>query len=517
VVRTEPRPEPVRHELGACRGRDRVQWAGLLALAVAIGIYAVNMALHPLHVLLSDVDLAVYRDAGLAARRSPSQLYRWQEPSGLQFTYTPFAAAFCMIMSLLPLELLAWLMLAGSVAALLAAVWLTFGALGWHGTSRVGAAAAVSAVAFWIEPVQRTLHTGEVDLLLMLLVVRDLAGRGRRWQGAGLGLAAGIKLVALIFIPYLLLTGRYRQAGAAAGAFAATVAAGALLFPRASVTWWLAGAFLDARRTGFAGDLANQSLLGMTTRLAGTVPPAAAWLVLAVLAGGPALMLAALVHRQGRPVHGWVICAVTGLIISPVSWDHHWVWIAPALAVLTDTAVRAQPARRAAWWASAGLAAIIFGAWPSLWPGGGAAVPWGLIWYAPATPYDAGTVHPEYHWTGLQLLAGNLYLLAGFAILAAAAVTAARHPAPPDRSAPIKTPLSAGPLSGPASPSRLSSSVRPGPANSTTNQSANLAVVCALLQTRADHAARRGPSRLTEPIADSALGPLTTSTLRSGR
>jgi alpha-1,2-mannosyltransferase len=421
--------------------------AGLLALAVAIGLYAINMALHPLHVLLSDVDLAVYRDAGLVARRSPGQLYRWREPSGLQFTYTPFAAAFCMIMSLLPAELLAWLMLAGSVAALLAAVWLTFGALGWHGTSRLGAASAVSAVAFWIEPVQRTLHAGEVDLLLMLLVVRDLAHRGRRWQGAGLGLAAGIKLVALIFIPYLLLTGRYRQAGAAAVAFAATVAAGALLFPRASVTWWLGGVFLDARRTGFAGYLANQSLLGMTTRLAGTVPPAAAWLVLAVLAGGPALVLAALVHRQGRPVHGWVICAVTGLIISPVSWDHHWVWIAPALAVLTDTAVRARPARRAGWWASAGLAAMAFGAWPSLRPGG-AAVPWGLIWYAPATPYDAGTVHPEYHWAGLQLLAGNLYLLAGLVILAAAAITAARHPAPPDRTAPVKALLPASPLSG---------------------------------------------------------------------
>jgi alpha-1,2-mannosyltransferase len=422
--------------------------AGLLALAVAIGLYAINMALHPLHVLLSDVDLAVYRDAGLVARRSPGQLYRWREPSGLQFTYTPFAAAFCMIMSLLPAELLAWLMLAGSVAALLAAVWLTFGALGWHGTSRLGAASAVSAVAFWIEPVQRTLHAGEVDLLLMLLVVRDLAHRGRRWQGAGLGLAAGIKLVALIFIPYLLLTGRYRQAGAAAVAFAATVAAGALLFPRASVTWWLGGAFLDARRTGFAGYLANQSLLGMTTRLAGTVPPAAAWLVLAVLAGGPALVLAALVHRQGRPVHGWVICAVTGLIISPVSWDHHWVWIAPALAVLTDTAVRARPARRAGWWASAGLAAMAFGAWPSMRPGAGAAVPWGLIWYAPATPYDAGTVHPEYHWAGLQLLAGNLYLLAGLVILAAAAITAARHPAPPDRTAPVKALLPASPLSG---------------------------------------------------------------------
>ena len=359
-------------------------------------------------------------------------MYQWREASGLRFTYTPFAAALCIVVSVLPWGLVTWLMLVGSVAALAAAVWLTFGALGWQGTSRLGVASAVGAVAFWIEPVQRTLHLGEVDLLLMLLVLRDLANRGRRWQGAGLGVAAGIKLVALIFIPYLLITRRYRQAGVAAGAFAATVAAGALLFPRASVTWWLGTAFLNARRTGFAGYLANQSLFGMMARLAGTVPPTAVWLVLAVLAGGLGLTVAARLHRSGRPVHGWIICALTGLIVSPVSWDHHWVWIAPTLAVLTDMAVRARGPLRATGWAFAGLVAVVFFAWPSLWQGGGSVVPWGLIWYAPATPYHFGDVpsHPEYHWTGLQFFAGNLYLLVGFVLLAAAIVAATGAKAP---------------------------------------------------------------------------------------
>jgi alpha-1,2-mannosyltransferase len=420
VASAEPGPNEVP-------GGDRVMWAGLLALAAAIGLYAVNMALHP-HVVLSDVDLAVYRDAGLLARHSPGQLYQWQESNGLRFTYTPFAAAFGLGMSVMPWGLTAWLMLTGSVAALLETVWRAFGGLGWHGTARLGAACAVSAVALWLEPVQRTLHTGEVDLLLMILVVRSLSGGGRRWQGAGLGVAAGIKLVALIFIPYLLLTGRYRQAGTAAATFAATIVTGALLFPRDSAAWWLSGAFTNARRTGFVGFLANQSLLGMTTRLAGAVPPAAAWLMLAVLAGVPGLWLAALANRRGRPVHGWILCAVTGLIVSPVSWDHHWVWIAPALAVLTDLAVRAHGALRAAWWASAGLAALVFGAWPSLWKGGGSAVPWGLIWLAPYTrsQYDVGGDHPEYHWAGLQLVAGNLYLLAGLVALVASAVAVAR-------------------------------------------------------------------------------------------
>lgn len=398
----------------------------MLALAVSLGLYAVNAALHP-HVLLSDVDLAVYRDAGLVARHSPGQLYQWRQSLGLRFTYTPFAAVLCIDVSVLPWRLAAGLMLTGSVAALLATVWLAFCGLGWRGTPRLGAACAVSAVALWLEPVQRTLHTGEIDLLLMLLVVRDLSNRGRRWQGVGVGMAAGIKLVALIFIPYLLLIGRYREAATAVGTFAATVITGAMLFPQASATWWLGGTFLNASRTGFVGFLANQSALGTITRFAGAVPPAAVWPALAVLVGGPGLLLAAYTHQRGRPVHGWVVCAVTGLIVSPVSWDHHWVWIAPALAVLADMAIRSHGVVRAAYWTSAGLVAVLFGAWPSLWKGGGSAVPWGLIWYAPYTQDDAGGVHPEYHWAGLQLIAGNLYLLAGIAMLATAAVTAARH------------------------------------------------------------------------------------------
>jgi alpha-1,2-mannosyltransferase len=387
-------------------------------------LYAVNLSVHPLHLLISDVDLGVYRDAGFVARRSPGQLYNWQQSPGVRFTYTPFAAVLCVVLSALPWGLATWLMLTGSAICLLQAMWLTIGALGWEGSARLGLACAVGAVAFWMEPVQRTLHVGEVDLLLMLLVVTDLV-MWRRWQGAGVGIAAGIKLVALIFIPYFLITGRYRQAVTAAGTFAATAVAGAVLLPRASAAWWLGGAFLDPGRVGFAGYVSNQSLLGMASRLVGTVIPGAAWLVLAVVAGGAGLIMAARADRLGLPVHGWVVCALTGLLVSPVSWDHHWIWIAPALAVLTDSAIRAGGVLRAAGWMAAGLVTVAFAAWPSQWLGDGTGLPWGLIWHAPSTPYELGVVHPEYHWGGLMLLVGNLYVLVGLAMLAAAAITTA--------------------------------------------------------------------------------------------
>jgi len=126
-------------------------------------------------------------------------------------------------------------------------------------------------------------------------------------------------------------------------------------------------------------------------------------------------------------VHGWLLCALTGLIVSPVSWDHHWVWLAPALAVLADFAVRAATrAARWACWALLAAVAAVYGAWPMLGRPG-PLVPWGLIWYAPGS--GAAGSHPwnsEYHWHGLEWLAGNAYILAGLVAFAVVAVLARR-------------------------------------------------------------------------------------------
>ena len=82
---------------------------------------------------------------------------------------------------------------------------------------------------------QRALHLGQIELLLMLLIVWDLCQPDHRWwKGAGIGLAAGIKLVPLIFIPYLVLAGKLRQAAVATAAFLGTVVIGFTFLPHAS-------------------------------------------------------------------------------------------------------------------------------------------------------------------------------------------------------------------------------------------------------------------------------------------
>jgi len=352
----------------------RYRRAHLIAAAafiIALAAYIADVLGHPLHDMLAWFDLGVYRDAGLLARHSPTSLYSWKLIPGVRFTYTPFAAVLFAGASMLPWGVLTWLMTVISLAVVPAGAWLTFGALGWTGRNRAAAVLGLSAVVLWSEPVQRALHLGQIELMLMLLIIWDLCQSDRRWwKGAGIGLAAGIKLVPLIFIPYLILTGKLRQAAAAAITFAATIVIGFVFLPQASATWWLTGYFLHARKVGAVGALVNQSLLGFLTRAMGTLPAATpVWIGVSVVVGVLGLGAAALLHRAGRPVHGWAACALTGLLISPVSWDHHWVWILAILAILADLAVRARGRARWGYWSFAGILAVLFGGWPDHWAG----------------------------------------------------------------------------------------------------------------------------------------------------
>ena len=262
-------------------------------------------------------------------------------------------------------------------------------------------------------------------------------------------MAAGIKLVPLIFIPYLLLTRRFRAAAVASGAFAATVAAGFVVAPADSARWWLGGLFFNGGRTGFVGWEGNQSLRALLTRLAGSVAGAEpVWLAVALVTAVAGLACAALLDRAGHPLPGLLACALTGLLVSPISWDHHWVWIVPGVAVAAAYAVRAmrppersgppgtQPARlrwsRAAHWPAAGFWAlaggmlVLYGAWPGrLWgePHDLGHFSLGVIWQPPNTDpevyYRRGDRpwFAEYHWHGIELLTGNAFLLGGLALL----------------------------------------------------------------------------------------------------
>lgn len=410
--------------------------AGVVALGAVVGWYVHLTRISP-GMWSLPLDLEVYRDAGLvvqhvhpyydAHRASP--LYDWPGPPGfpgIKFIYPPFAALpFAVIPSHLRLLRVEQISSAINIIAVVLAAVATVGALGrargMTAQRRVGMVLLVTALALMTEPVQRTFYLGQVELVLMALVIWDVCQPdGRWWKGAGVGIAAGVKLVPLIFIPYLLLTRRFRAAVVATATFAATVGLGFIVLPKDSSRWWLHGLFLRGsynRNIIYGG---NQSLLALIERLGGTHP---VWLAAAAILAILGLGAATLLDSSGHQLLGVAACALTGVLISPISWDHHWVWVLVGAAAFLYYGVMAGGWARWACFGAGAITTAIFGAWATnLWGERAILAGWdrGVIWAAPSGS------NRELGWHGWQLLAGNAYVLTGLVLLALLAVTAVR-------------------------------------------------------------------------------------------
>jgi len=350
------------------------------------------------------VDLQVYR-AGARALVHGHDIYR-ARPTGsdLPFTYPPFAALVFVPLALLPdLAARVAMSLASAAALLLASlVAIRLAAPGWSRRSRWTVALAVCAATPFFEPLRDTFRLGQVNLVLMALVMVDLVGTGhagtgadRPWRGALIGLATAIKLTPAVFILYLLATRRFREAVTAAGAAVTATLVAVALMPSASVHYWSRLVF-DDKRIGSAGNVWNQSLRGVVARLTGSPDQGhLLWLVisLAVLFAG--LGLAVRCHHAGDELLGAGVAAVTGLLVSPISWNHHWVWALPAGIALWR---RAAVTRR--------MGAIV------------GAAGWTAVFALASMSWWAFDGQDNYHLGVLHNVGAACYVLAGVALLA---------------------------------------------------------------------------------------------------
>ncbi|HEY2062699.1 MAG TPA: glycosyltransferase 87 family protein [Amycolatopsis sp.] len=245
------------------------------------------------------------------------------------FTYSPFAAlVFVPLTSLGPAGAsVAWTVV--NFASLAAAVWLTLGLLRVRRRGLLTAGWTVAVLV--LDPVVLNLAVGQINIIVAALVLLDFSRvLPERWRGIALGIAAGVKLIPLIFIVYLACTGRGKTALRAGLSFAGTIAFGFLLLPSDSVRYWVHGVVFQSGRT-LHSIAVNQSLPGFFARLAGTdVAPGWTWPV-TVLAGVLGLALGVRAHRRGQELVGLLVVAFTSLVVSPIVWAMHAIWIVPGL------------------------------------------------------------------------------------------------------------------------------------------------------------------------------------------
>ncbi|WP_232788814.1 glycosyltransferase 87 family protein [Streptomyces odonnellii] len=333
---------------------------------------------------VSMIDLRVYRAEGLTVLEGRDLYAMRATAARLPTTYPPFAALLFTPLTLPSVPVLRTLATAGNLLLLVVFVRLSLrlvlqgktpppkeetgkekepeeAAVPWAATLWV------AAFAVWCEPVWTTLRYGQINLLLAVAVLWDLCpkdpgdtARGRRWAGAGIGLAAAVKLTPALFAVLLLLIGVVRarragwnpwlrQAATAGGVFAGTTLLAAALLPGDSRRYWT-GVVFEAARAGRAEDTANQSLRGVLARLLHTTDPGLWWPVAAVVVAGAGLTAAVLAALRGERAGAVAACAATALLISPVSWSHHWVWCVPVVLFL---AARGGTGHGATGWAAA--------------------------------------------------------------------------------------------------------------------------------------------------------------------
>lgn len=374
-------------------------------------------------------DLWVYREA---ARNVTAHLDLYILPVlGEHFyTYTPFSAIAFLPIGLLPGGLDKHLWLGMNVVVLVAVVVLCWRLLGYRITGAVVGVSALLAIGFvFVEPVRTTLFYGQINLLLLLLVLCDNACRPRApLRGLGAGLAAGIKLMPAYFVVYYLTIRQWRAAIVAVGAFAATIGVGWLVLPRDSREYW-GGMFLNTSRV--AEDQlhpSNQSLRGALGRLlsghptsvveplAGKPAPVWLWLPVTGVVLAVSMWLAVRLYRIGERLLSVSVTGLTATVVSPFSWTHHWVWVLPVMVYVVHRATASGW-----WWPAAAALFAILGAWPYRFP-------------ADELPRTGLYMFPD-KWVPWECLA-NLYLLLYAAIMIGAAMIAYRRPARVDRGEP---------------------------------------------------------------------------------
>jgi alpha-1,2-mannosyltransferase len=373
-----------------------VVMACVVSSAILIAVAAYIFTLSP----PAFMDLDVYRE-GVQAWWHGGNMYGTlpETIAGnyLPFIYPPFAAIVFGPLAALPWMSSAIVMMALSLISLAVVIYVTVRRI-WPGGGVRGALLAVAVLTpavIKIQPVWDTLWFGQINLVLMLLVALDCLVVSPKWpRGALIGIAAAVKLTPAVFVLYFLLRKDFRSALTAAVTGAAATAIGFLANWSGSAMYWF-GSSGGARSVSGSLYYTNQTIDGGLARLGlAKHELTVLWLALVAVVLVFAVVAVRRAHLTDNAPLAMVVTAGFGLIASPTSWGHHYVYVVPALIVMGAHAVRT---RSTGWIVALAVTTAMFFVAPFMYlPGGG---------------------NVELTWAWWQQLPGNSYTLLTAALL----------------------------------------------------------------------------------------------------
>lgn len=385
---------------------------------------------------------------------SGNSLYDWYalpDNKMYPFTYPPFGAWALSPLTWFDYEIAAPLMIMAIALQTAVIVVLVGRSLGcsWGSAFAIAPWAAI-LVQQCLEPFNQSVGFAQVNTAMMALVMIDVAAPDS-WKGRGVasGLAAAIKLTPAIAVLIFLLRRQWRSAITMVATSLTVTLLSWIISPSESARFFF-DAMWDPQRAGDAYYAGNQNLKGFVAR---ALPEnawsitwaiavvlalvAAVWLCLRIQAAATSVVTSrsasddvasgllntaapaapagdatetaasdavaapsavatspaspALPENLATLLTAAVIMTL-GLLVSPITWSHHWVWGLASVVALIAVALRLKSAPLAALALAQGALFIMAPHW----------------WF----PY--GQVN-ELHWSVVKQLVGSSYTLAAIA------------------------------------------------------------------------------------------------------
>ena len=273
--------------------------------------------------------MRVYRDSATAFVHGRNPYLLTFTQIHLASTYPPIALAVLTPLTWASFAVSQWLLWGMSIAATTASVAVVLLDRGFPGRVSLWfgsfAWACVAIVA--LEPARSGFDYGQIEFVLMFLVVADILVIPPQLRGIAIGIAAAVKLTPMIFILVFFVRRDRSSLARAALSFIACTGLAWILWPDLSRTYWQHDVIQPGRVGGVAYG-GNQSWYAILHRPPfpnnGAVP---IWLAVSLVTGLVGIFVAWRCVDTERQSFAIIAVALVGLLISPISWTHHWIWV----------------------------------------------------------------------------------------------------------------------------------------------------------------------------------------------